>query len=225
MKNILIIVILLAVAGGVWWYFSNSSEDTGEVCAQVITEARNPETGEVKEFPTPCDVPEGWEVTSGEVMDSYSSEKLGLSFSYPSEPEEYVVVEHRIDEIPHNQVVAHVSLFNKSDYEELQASTEPREGPPAITFLTFKNPEGLSARAWAEDNAFISNIKMARGGVSDTTLQGKSGVHFMGDGLYANETYIVRNGEYIHYISGAYSTEESQIREDFSKILETIAFR
>ena len=31
-------------------------------CIQVITPARNPETGEVRDFPTPCDVPEGWEM-------------------------------------------------------------------------------------------------------------------------------------------------------------------
>lgn len=30
-------------------------------CIQVITPARNPVTGEVIEFPTPCDVPPGWE--------------------------------------------------------------------------------------------------------------------------------------------------------------------
>ncbi|MBI2971063.1 MAG: beta-propeller domain-containing protein [Candidatus Aenigmarchaeota archaeon] len=30
-------------------------------CIQVIQPARNPETGECKEFPTPCDVPEDWE--------------------------------------------------------------------------------------------------------------------------------------------------------------------
>ncbi|MDP3918198.1 MAG: hypothetical protein Q8Q30_03430 [Candidatus Woesebacteria bacterium] len=31
------------------------------VCIQVITPAKNPKTGECKEFPTPCDVPAGWE--------------------------------------------------------------------------------------------------------------------------------------------------------------------
>lgn len=31
------------------------------VCVQVITPAINPRTGERKEFPTPCDVPEGWQ--------------------------------------------------------------------------------------------------------------------------------------------------------------------
>jgi len=32
-----------------------------EICIQVITPARNPQTGEVRDFPTPCDVPENWE--------------------------------------------------------------------------------------------------------------------------------------------------------------------
>ncbi len=30
------------------------------LCAQVVISARNIETGETKDFPTPCDVPEGW---------------------------------------------------------------------------------------------------------------------------------------------------------------------
>lgn len=34
------------------------------VCAQVITTARNSLSGQVKEFPTPCSVPWGWEVVN-----------------------------------------------------------------------------------------------------------------------------------------------------------------
>jgi hypothetical protein len=30
------------------------------MCAQVITVAENPSTGDIREFPTPCDVPPGW---------------------------------------------------------------------------------------------------------------------------------------------------------------------
>ncbi len=36
-------------------------EREGVVCIQVITPAKNPRTGECKDFPTPCDVPRGWE--------------------------------------------------------------------------------------------------------------------------------------------------------------------
>ena len=35
-------------------------EDTTTSCIQVITPAKNPETGECKEFRSPCDVPENW---------------------------------------------------------------------------------------------------------------------------------------------------------------------
>lgn len=39
------------------------SDTTGKkVCAQVITPAKNTKTGEVKKFPTPCDVPAGWQI-------------------------------------------------------------------------------------------------------------------------------------------------------------------
>lgn len=38
-----------------------SPSPSGQACAQVITPAKNTQTGECKEFPTPCDVPGGWE--------------------------------------------------------------------------------------------------------------------------------------------------------------------
>lgn len=39
---------------------SDQEGTNGSVCAQVITPAENPNTGECKNFPTPCDVPSGW---------------------------------------------------------------------------------------------------------------------------------------------------------------------
>lgn len=42
-------------------------EESGTLCAQVITPALNPGTGEIREFPTPCDVPEGWEPIQNDV--------------------------------------------------------------------------------------------------------------------------------------------------------------
>lgn len=37
------------------------SPEQEKFCDQVITPAKNPRTGECRDFPTPCDVPEGWE--------------------------------------------------------------------------------------------------------------------------------------------------------------------
>ena len=41
---------------------NGSTGDTNAPCAQVVTSARNPATGDIKIFPTPCDVPKDWEV-------------------------------------------------------------------------------------------------------------------------------------------------------------------
>lgn len=73
------IALMLAGVGLMYWSFSfngldgdeevvNSDkkiineDEGGEICLQVITPAKNPDTGEIVDYPTPCDVPEGWEV-------------------------------------------------------------------------------------------------------------------------------------------------------------------
>jgi len=38
-----------------------------QVCIQVITAAKNPDTGAIQEFPTPCDVPSGWEIIQNDI--------------------------------------------------------------------------------------------------------------------------------------------------------------
>lgn len=40
----------------------NQNQSKDKICIQVITPAKNPETGETEDFPTPCDVPEGWKI-------------------------------------------------------------------------------------------------------------------------------------------------------------------
>lgn len=80
-KNIISVLAVLIVVYGVvanaqgWWPFmsqesgdrSSELEKENEVCIQVITRARSPETGEERDFPTPCDVPEAWEILEPEV--------------------------------------------------------------------------------------------------------------------------------------------------------------
>lgn len=48
-----------------------STNTDNTVCAQVITSARDPKTGYIKQYPTPCDVPEGWEVIINDVPGLY----------------------------------------------------------------------------------------------------------------------------------------------------------
>jgi hypothetical protein len=56
------VLIFVVVAWASYILAARKLNDEDTACAQVLTSARNPETEEVVEFPTPCDVPEGWEV-------------------------------------------------------------------------------------------------------------------------------------------------------------------
>ncbi|MEK7613449.1 MAG: hypothetical protein AAB439_01060 [Patescibacteria group bacterium] len=78
-KIIIGVLTAILVVAGVWFLVLDTpttvaptpTESTGDkntvVCIQVITPARNLETGVIKEFPTPCDVPEGWEVIENDI--------------------------------------------------------------------------------------------------------------------------------------------------------------
>jgi len=64
----LIIALIVGAALLIYWLPKPTvapeyplNQDEGTFCIQVITPAINPQTGETKEFPTPCEVPEGWE--------------------------------------------------------------------------------------------------------------------------------------------------------------------
>ena len=80
-KNLVIAVLGVALIGLAFLYASKKPAESGmplppnpvteepRMCAQVITPARNPDTGDIREFPTPCDVPDGWEVIQNDVPD------------------------------------------------------------------------------------------------------------------------------------------------------------
>lgn len=78
---IVILIFFLVVAGGLLYFslvlkkplpspYQKTQPTTApspdvllrkQFCIQVITPAKNPLTGECRNFPTPCDVPQDWE--------------------------------------------------------------------------------------------------------------------------------------------------------------------
>lgn len=61
MENKALVFGLLLIGLFAAGVYAQGPKGQGQMCAQVITYAENPETGEVIAFPTPCSVPEGWE--------------------------------------------------------------------------------------------------------------------------------------------------------------------
>lgn len=101
---IIVGLILIAITVGGYLILSKSQAPkiNDGVCIQVITPAKNQQTGECKDFPTPCDVPEGWlpiDYCSNEnsglntvVADedtanrkTYTNQEFGFSFKYPKD--------------------------------------------------------------------------------------------------------------------------------------------
>lgn len=82
-KNVIIFILLLVTAWLAYSVYGDTIDEyfakkepapkaetvtsDSELCAQVITSARNPETGDIQEFPTPCDVPKKWEVIQNDI--------------------------------------------------------------------------------------------------------------------------------------------------------------
>lgn len=56
----LILAFLLAISFIYQMEYGRKPREN-RICIQVVTPAKNTQTGEIKDFPTPCDVPEGWE--------------------------------------------------------------------------------------------------------------------------------------------------------------------
>jgi hypothetical protein len=81
-KNMIIGILVLAIVGlGAYILWpslvtapvttsqtaTTTNDQSGVVCAQVVTSARDPKSGTIKQFPTPCDVPDGWVVIQNDI--------------------------------------------------------------------------------------------------------------------------------------------------------------
>ena len=65
-------------------YLNNEDDNQSQICPQVITHAYNPQTGEEKDFATPCDVPKGW--IKGTAPDSDGDGVNDIKDAFPNDP-------------------------------------------------------------------------------------------------------------------------------------------
>lgn len=226
-KNNIIPTILFVVIFVVASFYFFRDKNRGENCIDVITDARNPETGEIKEFSNICDIPEGWDVLetdreqferNKQLWTRYRNDDLGIRFEYRLDPDGYVLIDSK-NQWTNKDVVESLHLFNKKEYEELLASKSPREYPPSISVLILKNSKNYSVREWAEKEKMISNIEFAVSNIEEINFSGSPAVRYKISGLYENEILVILNNGLIYYIDGAYLQEDSQIRKDFVEML------
>lgn len=158
------------------------------------------------------------------VIQSLIDEKIGLQFLYRTYPDSYVL--SQFIKTPHDDVtfVKGYRLMLLTDKEELDHSTAPREGPPTISVLVFKNDEKLAPKVWALQFPTISNISLTHAAPLNTTLSRADAIRYTVDGLYEGDTVIATSGRYIYVFSGMYTDEQSPIRADFISFLSSVEF-
>ncbi|MDQ5962297.1 MAG: hypothetical protein QG653_104 [Patescibacteria group bacterium] len=232
-KKFLIVIIALGVT-----IFVYSQKDIffadGDItmCAQVITPGRNPQTGEIKEFPTPCDVPKGWDVLevgggqeiirNGVTSKVYWNSDLGLSFEYIINPDGYTLVQHKKREGDHEDLVTYFAIRNTKEQEAFLVSKVPREGPVEISIHVFNNVKKVDIFTWLNDNTQITNYNKELYPIAKENVGGVEALEFLSDGVYLKRNYLLESNGLIYFVSGPEDESFGNIKNDFMTFLQSI---
>lgn len=160
------------------------------------------------------------------VRETYRTHRIPeahLTFQYRAAPNPYHLLVAAPKAGDHPDLVKRVTLMLETDYAAL-GSRVAGEGPPTMNIDIYKNPKKYAPRAWAEAYPDFSNFHLAVGEVFDGALGEGEAIRYAVDGLYHIDTHVVRYGEYIYIVSGAYLDETSPTRVDFPYFLGSISF-
>lgn len=172
------------------------------------------------------DSQKGDEAFSGKV--SKVDMEMGLKFEYKSGLGGY-----RLDQIPvsvdnNSKITKPIRTYRlmlESDYEEMEGSDIPREGPPVIMVSVFSNPLKQSVSQWVYANPGYSNLDLLVGEVNlEAVLSGMSAVSYKINGLYQTDVVVASYAGNIYLFSGSYLEENSQIKQDFQTFLASVEF-
>ncbi len=157
----------------------------------------------------------------GSTFQRYWNADLGISFAYKINPDGYNLIEEDVKKVNDKTLEKFFAIVNKKDYEELQNSTIPREGPPQITLLIFKNSENKHVDSWLKDHGFTVNYS-ANTKLDKVDLGGTSGVRYKAEGLYQDDVLVLENNYHIYVFTGSYNALTDRIHQDFLDFLKTV---
>jgi hypothetical protein len=142
----------------------------------------------------------------------------GYAFTYPST---YVVIEQ--DEAVKKDLVFVQSIFNKTDYEALTQSADPREAPVSLTVQVFKNPMNATVEEWITADS-RSNYAQRTQDMKSTKLGTTEFTTYTIDGLYMTDVYVYGKDGYIYMFSNAWSDAQSQMKADMESVLASVTW-
>lgn len=158
------------------------------------------------------------------VTSVYSNADHGFSFTYNKGPSGYVLEEPQALLGGTPARLAAVMLTATREHGMGGVADTPREGPPTMQVHVYRNADGLSSKAWAEQHADASGYGRAITPVSETVVSGVEAIQYVSDGLYTADTYVVAHEGYVYVLMGMWADEESPLRADFASIVASFTF-
>lgn len=156
--------------------------------------------------------------------ESYSSDRYGISFSYPN----YYYLEERLVGNGEREQYAIVLMEDTEENRELREGRNPvpREGPPTITITAYQNNlDNLSLVDWLTKTN-TSNFKLSPDGkYASTTISGKEAISYRHSGLYEADVAAFRHGDWLIAWTTQYLAPEDAIRKDSEAMRETLTFK
>lgn len=141
----------------------------------------------------------------------------GFTFAYPSGADGYTL------QIPsdgaHGDLVFTESIFDTTEYKQLQESTIPREAPASLTVQVYRNPMNLPAREWITQTE-ESNYRLSPNGtISEVSLGSTSFEGYQFDGLYRTDAYVYGKDGYIYVFANMWDNPESGMKKDMETLI------
>ena len=159
------------------------------------------------------------EINGEPTIQTYSSPEYKIAFDFSTK---YLLLERDsgTPEIPIKSILIIEDTKQNRDIAEGKLG-ETGEGPTSITVDIFTNTKDSSVEDWVKENTGWMTGGNAKNPID---IDGKSGLVYHWDGLYAGKSAVVVSGNNIYVFSVTWITPEDQILQDFQTLLSTVKF-
>jgi len=140
----------------------------------------------------------------------YSSEHVGISFTYP---DKYEVESHHEGE-------GHVLVLLPKGY----VPPENGEGPPSIAIQEIVNTNNLDIDTWLTTDSRANWHLSSPGGAQKTTIGGQNALSYGYSGLYENDAYIVAANGKVYMFTTGWTSASDPLRQELKDLISTVNF-
>lgn len=173
------------------------------------------------------------------VMETIKRPELNFAFTFPSGEDAYSYFEPQFEQATSGGPQAGFILLHGDDYETYQADGFVGEAPPSMSIFVYDEgeeilPQGATStegidrytkiRLWAEAHTGLTSYSLMQGEAEEVVLDGAKALHYITDGLYRQDVYVVFHSNRFYVITGQYDGEEDPQYQAFQDLIKSLLF-